>query len=426
MKIKICFRLLTCEAVVLLLSVYFLSSAVYAETNQNTFLPSLIKEALSSNSEIIYAKKTFESANARISQASGLNDPELGFEHDRITADRMLTGEPMNILSVSQNIPFPTKLHLRAKVASKFANMAYENYKLKELEIISRVKNTYSELVFIYKSIELNKENKTILDNLSKTATMRYATAKGSQADALKAQVELAKVDNDLIILEQKRLTTQAKLNILLSRNPKDDIGVPSEEPPVKFNHTLDEFISMAKADNPELKIYQYAIERGESSYKLSYNEYLPDFSVKFKQMLSKNGSLESDEWSGMIGVTVPLWFFKKQAFAVKEMQSELEMLKAEYTGKENSILFEINDAYARASANEKLIELYETTFIPQAKETVNVSMKAYASNKSDFLTVIDSRRMLINFKLEYLNAILQFRTALADIERLTGTEINF
>jgi len=424
-KTKIYCRLLTCRTVVLLLSVYFISSAVYAETNQNTFLTTLINEALSSNSEIIYAKNAFESANARIRQASSLNDLELGFEYDRITADRMLTGEPMNILSVSQNIPFPTKLYLRAKIASKFAKMAYENYKLKKLEIISRVKITYSELVFIYKSIELNKENKTILDNLSKTATMRYATAKGSQTDALKAQVELAKADNELIILEQKRLTTQSKLNILLNKNPTNDIGVPSDEPPIKFNHTLDEFISMAKADNPELKVYQYAVERGQSSYKLSYNEYLPDFSVKFKQMLS-NGSLESDEWSGMIGVTVPLWFFTKQAFGVKEMQSELEMLKAEYTGKENSILFEINDAYARASANKKLIQLYETTFIPQAKEAVNVSIKAYASNKSDFLTVLDSQRMLINFKLEYLNVILQFRTALADIERLVGSEINF
>ncbi|MDD5021996.1 MAG: TolC family protein, partial [Endomicrobiaceae bacterium] len=123
---------------------------------------------------------------------------------------------------------------------------------------------------------------------------------------------------------------------------------------------------------------------------------------------------------------TLPLWFFKKQAFGVKEMESNLEMLQAEYKGKENSILFEINDAYARVTANEKLIKLYETAFIPQAQEAVNIAIKGYSYNKSDFLSVLDSQRMLLSFKLDYLNAILQFNIAVYDIEKLIGTEINF
>lgn len=417
-------RIFIGKAAYLFIFLLLVFSTVKAENSQPYTLDSLIKEALTSNPEILSVKNAFESASARIPQARSLNDPAIEFEYDRITADRMLSGDPMKTFSVTQDIPFPTKLYLRAKIASKLAKMAYENYKAKERDIISRVKSAYSELALVYKEIEINNENKDVLDQLSNTATTRYGAGQGTQADALKAQVELARVDNELIMLEQKRVTAQAKLNVLLNRDPKVDFGIPLAEPAIKFDRTLDDLYRSALENNPELAVYRYAIDRGKAAYDLSLNEFMPDFSVKFKQMVNK-GRAEEGAWAGMIGVTIPLWFFEKQSFGVKEMKSDLVMIKAEYKGKENSVLFELNDAYSRAIANMKLIELYETAFIPQAQETVNVAIKGYEAEKSDFLTVLDSQRMLINFKLDHYKAILELRIALADLERVVGTDVD-
>jgi len=413
------------KTVFLFIFIILFSSVSQAQNSQPYTLESLIKEALDSNPEIIATKNAFESASARIPQARSLNDPTIEFEYDRITADRMLTGKPMNTYSVSQDIPFPTKLYLRAKIASKLAKMAYENYRAKERDIIARLKNAYFELALIYKEIDINKENKDALDQFSKTVTTRYGAGQGTQAEALKAQVELARVDNELVILEQQQVTAQARLNVLLNRDPKEPLGIPPSSPVIKFNLTLDDLYRLTRDNNQELKAYRYAIDRGKAAYDLSVNEFLPDFSIKFKQMVDK-GRVESGSWAGMIGVTIPLWFFEKQSFGVKEMKSDLEMVKAEYKGKENSVLFELNDAYARVVANKKLVELYETAFIPQAFETVTVAIKGYESEKLDFLTVLDSQRMLINFKLDHYKAILGLRIALADLERIAGIDMDF
>ncbi|MDP3803934.1 MAG: TolC family protein, partial [Candidatus Omnitrophota bacterium] len=327
-----------------------------------------VAEALKSNPEILAAKRNYEAASARIWQAASLSDPMLELEYDKIAADRMLSGDPMKSYAISQEVPFPTKIFLRAKIASRLAKMAYENYKAKERGIISQVKSTYSELYLIYKSIEITNENKAILGQFAQVATTRYSKGLGTQADALKAQVELAKADNELIMLEQRRVTSQARLNLLLNRDPKEETGVPVSEKPIKFNQPIEEFYSMAKINNPELKSYRYAIERGKAAYDLSLNEFMPDFVVKFKQMVKKD-SVDEKAWAGMLGVTIPLWFFEKQAFGVKEMYSELEMLKAEYKTKENMVLFDVRDSYARAEANKKLVELYMTAFIPQAEQ---------------------------------------------------------
>lgn len=401
----------------------FTFQQIEASAEEPISLKATIDEALKSNPEILAAKRNYEAASARILQAGSLSDPMLEFEYDRMTADRMLSGDPMKTYAISQEIPFPTKLFLRAKIASKVARMAYENYKAKERSIISQVNSAYSELFITYRYIEVTRENKGIVEQFSSIASRRYSTDTGTQADALKAQIELAKIDNQLIMLEQRRLSAQAKLNILMNKDPKDEIGMPLAQGPIKFTQTLEGFYATAKQNNQELKAYRYAIDRGKAAYDLSLNEFMPDFTVKFKQMIV-NDRIDEKAWAGMLGVTIPLWFFQKQAFGVKEMYSELEMLKAEYRMKENMVLYDIRDLHARVEANKKIVELYEMAFIPQADQTVGAAIKGYESGRLDFLTLLDSQRMLIEFKLDHYRAILDLRIALAELERSVGVDI--
>ncbi|MEW5758870.1 MAG: TolC family protein [Candidatus Omnitrophota bacterium] len=402
--------------------IFFFLIFEFSFANDVVSLDALISEALVNNPEILAAKKKFEAASTRIFQSASLNDPVFEFEYDKMTADRMLTGKPMKTISVSQTIPFPTKLYLKAKIASKLAKMEYENYKAKEREIIARVKSSYSELLLINKTMELAYENKAILEQFSKSATARYSTATGTQIDVLRAQVEIAKIDNELVMLEQKLIAGQAMLNVLLDRDPKNSLGILSPQAALKFTKTLDEFYALAKENNPELKAYGYLVDKGKAAYSLAINEFAPDFMVKYSRMID---SSEKD-WAGMVGVTIPLWFFQKQVFGVKEMKAELEMLKAESKAKENLILFEVQNSYSRILAAKKIIELFEVAFIPQAEQALAAALKAYETEKLDFLSLLDSQRMIIDFKLEHYKAILELRIALADLEKAVGKDLEF
>ncbi len=393
-------------------------------SQKNASVEFFIEEAIENNPEILAAKRAYEAANARIWQAASLNDPMVELEYDKMTRDRMDTGDPMKSYAISQEVPFPTKIFLRAKIASKMAKVAYQECKAKERDIVAQTKSAYSDLFRIYKTIEVTNENKGILEQFSTSTTARYSTGLATQADALKAQVEIAKIDNQLIMLEQKRLTAQARLNVLTNKDPRNEIGILDAELPVDFSQTLEVFYEAAKENNPELKAYKYAIEKGKAAYSLSVNEFMPDFTVKFRQMV-KDNRVDQDAWAGMLGVTVPLWFMEKQVFGVKEMKAELSMLEAGYKAKENMVLFDVRDAYARVEANKKIVELYETAFIPQANETQKAATRGYESGKTDFLTLLDAQRMLIDFKIDRYMAILEFRIALADLEKAAGTDLN-
>ncbi|MDP2912160.1 MAG: TolC family protein, partial [Candidatus Omnitrophota bacterium] len=207
------------------------SGNALGQEKENINLSLLIEKALKQNLQIEVAKYRYEASRARIPQASSLEDPQFEYKYDKINAsmDAVMNGNtvPMRTFGVSQEIPFPTKLILRAQIAVKESQMAYEEYKEKEREIISQIKSLYAQLAFIYKSIDITEENKSFLEQLAKTAANQYSAGRAKQEDALKAQLEIAKMESELIMFEQRRQVNQAKINVLLNQDASMELGKP-------------------------------------------------------------------------------------------------------------------------------------------------------------------------------------------------------
>src|SRR3989338_6380307 len=400
--------------------IFLIGSFSYSEDILS--LDSLIDEARNNNPEILALKNRYVASRARSPQAFSLSDPWVGIEYEEVPKGKTdLTDAALRMYSVEQMVPFPTKLFTRANAASNAAKSALEEYKEKENEIIQKVTSTYSELFLLYKSIEITGENKALLEQLSQQAATRYSVGKASQQDALKSQVEIARMDTELIMLEQRRQVAVAKLNILLNRDPRQELARPEVEKDIAFEKTLDELYILTKENRPELKAAKFNVEKGRSLYSLSLQEYLPDFMLKYEQR-ERNSHLEG--YDIMAAVTIPIWFWEKQNFNVKEMKGELRMLEAEYRMTENMALFDVKEAHSRVEALKELVTLYKTSFLPQAEQTLKASLIGYEANRVDFLNLLDSQRMLLEFKLDYYKNVVEFEIALADLERSVGVKL--
>ncbi|MBU1809517.1 MAG: TolC family protein, partial [Candidatus Omnitrophica bacterium] len=173
-------------------------------------LNSAVEEARRENPEILAAKRHYEAANARISQELVPEDPVVEYIYDEMRAGVPgLMGKPMRSYGISQKTPFPSKLILRSNIAAKDAKISYEGYKEKERDVIARTKIAYGETWYIDKALGITKENQALLEQFCSSTASRYSLNKASEQDALKAQVELAKVKNSIILLDQKRQIAQ-------------------------------------------------------------------------------------------------------------------------------------------------------------------------------------------------------------------------
>ena len=407
-----------------ILSFLFITpSFLYSSDNPN--LNSLIDDCLKNNPQIQAAKQRYKASQARVRLLRTLADPKFEYEYDKITADMdaVMNGKtsPMRTFSISQEFPFPTKLFLRKQSAQKEANFYEQEYKETERKVIKDLKESYFQLFLNGKKIAITNENLDLLSQFIEIANKKYAVNKASQQDSLKAQVEYSKLSNQLVLLEQEKKISQSMLNSLLNRSQDTELGNAEEKSNASLELDEQKILKLTKENRPELKSFKEMLRKVEIDYALAKQEYLPDFMIKYKRE-EKNGGVGS--WSGMLGVTVPLWFWEKQDSFVKEARANVGVGKAEYQAEENMVLFEARSAYARFAAGKNLVKIYETGVLPQAQAALETAQRGYETGAASFLDLLDSLRTLREFQIEYFEALANLEIALADLERSVGTDI--
>jgi len=394
-----------------------------AAKGEDLSLDQAIALALRDNPVLSAARKGVEIAAARVGGAYGVEDPRLEFEYNRLIADRMLTGDPMRMLSLSQDLPFPTKLFARRAVAARSEEIARQTLRAKERELVAGVKSSFGELALTEESLRILEEARGVLAALSSHAAARYASGEASQADALRAQVESARVEKDLIMLAQQRTVARAQLNLLLNRPPDQETTAAPAELSSLIAPPLADLYAAARRHNPELAAAEAAAEKARSAASLARQEYLPDIMLKFTKGVGDQ-DWESGEWAGMVGISLPLWFFQKQAPMVREARAEEAMADAEYRSLENEVRARVREAHARLEGNRSLYELYRSSFIPQAEGAVSAARAAYQAGKADISLLLDGQRMLLEFRRDGIAAAVAGIAARADLEQAAGIDL--
>jgi outer membrane protein TolC len=385
-------------------------------------LDEAVSEALGHNPEILAAQKIWEASKAKAAIVSTWPDPQVEFMYEQIPqTGGGLEDAQMKMYGISQMIPFPGKLTLKRRLAEDAARITEEKYKAKKREIIAKVKSAYYDLFLVEKSIQTNQENKSLLKKFTKITEAKYIVGKATQHDALKAQVELSLVTNELITLEQKRQTAQARLNTLLNRDTRKLIDVPIELKISEFSYDLAKLERLALENRQKLKAIEYRLKKTEKEHALARMEYLPDFKINILQREMRGSRL--DGWNTTFMMNIPLWFWK-QASGLNEAVAKREGAEAAYKNMENMVRFEVQDAFVKADSAKRLVELFKTTIVPQAEQALKSAVIAYESEKIDFLTLINSQKTLEDSKLKYFKALSDLGKSFAELERIVGVEL--
>ena len=385
----------------------------------------LIQEAMEHNPEIIASQKRLNAAKTKISQAKSLDDPSIR------AGSYDMSNNPINIngqtemlqqrYSVSQKIPFPGKLRLRSEVATEEANIVGKDSQAKIQEIIALVKSAFYELYYINCAIDITEENRDLLRKFAKIAETKYSVGKATQRDALAAQVELSTLANNLIVLNKERESVIARLNILLDRPTQTPLGKPRPFEKHTLNLTIKELENLAVKNRPELKRFDHAIKRNEANLKLSKKDYYYTDFEPMVEYMQEDG--RPDTWASAITINVP-WLWPKNRSKVKESKEDLNAAKSDYRFINNKTLFEVKDFLVKIQSSESTVNLYKTGVIPQAEQSLKAARIGYEADRVDFLTLIDSQRILLNSRLLYYRALTDFEQNLANMERAVGMQL--
>ena len=121
-------------------------------------LQALVAEALEQYPEIIAMRRNFDMMRARVPKAKALPEPMLSYGYMGnavpLPPFDIQKGDPSSgrSLSFSQEIPFPSKLATKGKMANVAAEAEWWAYEQTRLNVVAEVKDAYFDLYYVEKS----------------------------------------------------------------------------------------------------------------------------------------------------------------------------------------------------------------------------------------------------------------------------------
>jgi outer membrane protein TolC len=378
-------------------------------------VPDLLERAvLERNPTLAAAKAAAAEAKARADAAGSFMNPML----EVMAAPRAIGNEdiaaPGYAVGLSQPLSLFGQRGAEKDAARAMARAAGEDLRSTRLDLLREARRLYYEYFLVERGTEVNGELKGLLGHFRSVAVQKYAAGTVGQQDALQAEVELAMLDHESVVLARERRIVRARLNALLHRAPGDELPAPLDSIPDAVEGEESPAAGDATLIRPDVRRAGAERDARAADLRLADKQRLPDFTLiaRYDAMWAEH------EMRPTIGAELSLPFgFGKIGATKQEAKAGLARSEQERLAVIDRARLEIEEALARVQETRHEIHVIETGVLPATERALTSIRSAYESNRSDFLTLLNVERDLARARLGWHRARAEYRMALADWE---------
>lgn len=399
-----------------LISGYFLGT-VHASVkgiSMNEYLAEVNKE----NTTVEASKLRALAFKHKIKSSAALDDPFIAAGLDEIP----FAGGSAKIrrYQISQTIPFPGKLSTKSEIAEINAESSEFDSQTIARQIQVLATQVFLRASYSKQEIELNQKIQKIIEETTASAKARYRTGDANHHEWLLAKLETSVLNVELLRLKRTQKTLVALLNELRNRPPDSQIEIDHHELLASVNATTD--IQPNFDLQPELQVGLAQTRVAEANLKLAKLSYAPDFVIQGMAMQPAMKDPEMSEpanWGVMVGMTIPLYFWRKQSEQVLAAENDRLAVMAEYQSLQNRLKTEITDAKLQLQTALDVVKLYKNDVIPITEIAVKNARISYASKTLPMRQLLDALRSQRAQELELLAAQMDVVVAKTRITEL-------
>ncbi len=393
-------------------------------------LERLIAAAVADNPDLAAVRDRIAATEAAVPQASSLPDPEAMVALSNVpVGDTALERTPMTgiQLGLRQKVPYPGRLDLKELAAEQDVKITRSIYQESENAVIRDVKHAWDDLFYLQKAVEVTRVNKEVAHALTEVADALYSTGSRPQQDLVKANVEVARLVDRLVVLEEKIDRTEARLNGLLDR-PAD---APLPTPQVTFEPlqlSPEALEGAARESRPLLQETAARGRRPETMVRLAKMNMRPDFKLGVHYRVRAGSPMDpvqgQDFWSFSVGANLPWLNEDLHEAEVDEAQSMLDAARKQDQAAFNRVREALDNALEYANAQRRQASLYAEGLIPQAELGFSTARSAYETGQTDLTSVLDAFRTLKTYQEKYYRIVADHANAIADLEYVIGQRL--
>lgn len=366
-------------------------------------------------------------AAARVAESSTWPDPvlQIGVMNvglPDLNADMASSMAPA--IQLMQMVPFPGKPGLRGEVADVARSMADATASETWWTLRAEASTLFYGLYALDRRIEVMHTTLELLQSFQTVARSLYAAGTGRQADVLRADVEVARMDGEIRTLRARRTVVAARLNGLLDQPTGTAVPTPALGELPGTVPDADTLRRWAGDSRPSLERARLGVRQAGARLDLARKEIWPDLTVGVTYGQRDAGMGLERMGSAMVGFSLPVHAGKRQ-FALRDEASAMKrMAEAELGGLEADVGASIGERLADLDRARTLLGLYRDEVVPQARATVQSALSSYRVGAVDFMTLVDAQMAVNRYEAELFELLADYGTAVAGLESAIGRSL--
>ncbi|UCG57021.1 MAG: TolC family protein [Phycisphaerales bacterium] len=376
-------------------------------------------------------KSSFEQWKAAVEavpQARALPDPRFTYGYF-IEEVETRVGPQQHRFGITQIFPWFGKIEARTDAAAAAAKAARKRYEGEKLKLFFEVKKTFYEYAYLAEAVAIARENLELVKRFEEVARAKYVTSAAGHPDVIRAQVELATIEERLKALEELRQPIVAQLSAILNRDNSGMLPWPDRE---KFQAVAVDrkwVVGRLRAQNPQLQALDFELESARSRLELAKKRSYPDFGLGVDWIQTGSAVSSGVPGSGadpvvlMFSLNLPIWRQSYEA-ARSQARAQVRQKSQQKRDLENTIVARSERVLYEFEDSARKVNLYRNVLIPKAEELLGASETAYKAGSIDFLSLIDAQRKLLQYGLLHQRAVADNAQRLAELEMLTGEQV--
>jgi outer membrane protein TolC len=390
------------------------------------------------------AYRSYEAALQRVIPAGTLDDPQISAD---IYPKPMthVNGKTIADINIMQMFPWFGTLKAARQEKSWTAEAAYQQYREVGLAQTLVVQKLWYRMLSLQEQILTVQENIRLLENIKKVALFKYKTpdvmygmgkgsgGKAKMSDQLRIQVEIEKLQEQEEDVKSQLVTGMKQFNILLHRNELLSVALPDT--------LFESLMPLVKVEDIESRNPQLVLLKAQGKSYLAQAEKarkmgLPMFGVGVGWMFNEKRNIDnttgdmtgSGSMGHMNGMDMPMVMLKVSLpiyrKKVKAQERAAALMKANtdesYTDQVDRIRSRYDGIIRESEEARRRIELCdkESRILDH---TITLMSAEYVNGISSITDILQTQRMLIDFKLKRYDAVAAYDTAAAEMENLAA-----
>ena len=382
--------------------VFGLSTALPAQANAPLSPEECVKIALGIHPEVKLATQRVHEAQQKVRQAHSLQGPQVDFDTSW-TEYQWLPPSKQNIVGGGTTDIY-SEVALRQLLYSGGRTQALlDQARLDLLGAHEELRRAQQSVVFqvnrafylLRQSEELLKSQQEAVNQVQahlEIARKRLAVGTAREIDVLKAEVQLADVQQARIAAENRVAVTRMTLSVAMGRPADTPLEIVDSTPTTQSVETPEAVLGEALPSHPEWIESELTIRRAEAGLIVARALARPDLALQGAYNL-EGGSLPPgvDNWNVGLRVSVPLWDSGNAAGAKGAARARVEQAKSgqELLGQKLGLALEEARVAIRDAGERMRVTALS---VDEARRALAVEQERYRVGAGSSIEVIDAQ----------------------------------